>query len=255
VSLEFLSDDWLEEADRRSASLPVVPHLDTARIVYSSPKSEFATWSQVVEDGRLQWHRGAVTDRDVEVVWTRVQAFNVLSGAWDANTATANTTIVETRVDGRYVGPPPPMDIGRQREVEDLPPIPGATLRLGCECTDGPFGTTTFTLDFRDGRFVSARRGIFEGTDLALRVPFTELMALRQGLITVIDAIAAGDVAGSQGALMLMAGIAESAEYQRVMKAAASGNGSVAFAALGQIVRADAYRATMAELFAATASG
>ena len=224
-----------------------------ARLLYTITQPHPTQWAHVISHRGVHWIAGSIAKPDVEVRWSLEAAFSIVQGAWDGNTATAQTTILEDREGGRYVGPPPPMDFARQSELlSQLPHVPGATIRLACEYPSGPFGTTTCTYDFVDGQFKALRLGVVDGADVAVSIPFRQLVLLQQGRITVLDALAFGRVGGSQGALALMAGIVESAEYQCAMKASASGPGIDALATLGEVVEHAGYRRAMKDLLSKT---
>jgi len=209
-------------------------------------------WSQVVERGRVAWKREALADADVEIRSAATVAFDLLGRYADGNTITAATTIVEQRPDGRYEGPPPPVDFVQRPELAELPVIRGADMRAVFEHPNGPFGTTYYTLVFEDGRLVDMPMRVEPEPDAAVSFPFRELMLLRQGKITPLDAAAAGRVGGSQGALALLVGLVESSAYRCAMAACSAGPGTDAFLSLAALYDAPAYRDAVAVLLADT---
>lgn len=245
----FLSEEWIAGADQRCASLPA-PDGPEARLMFTIAEPERRQFAQVISPRGVHWFAGDIARPDVEIQWTLEAALNIMGGDWDGNAATAATIILEEREDGPYVGPPPPVDLEPHSELfEQVPRVAGATVLLACEIGGGPFGTTYSLLSYVDGQLEGVRLGAVECADVAISMPFRKLLLLRQGRINILEAVEDGRLGGSQGALAVLAGIVENTEYQRAMKASASGPGVEALAVMGEVSGQPAYQRAMNDLF------
>jgi hypothetical protein len=252
--VEFLSHEWFAVANRAFDDVAVASSYH-GRLQYATRRGSGTVirWSQVIADGAVSWLREALAYPDVEVASSELDAFCVLGRSINGNAATAATTMTELRPDGRYVGPPPPLDFALRPELGELPCVLGASLCVACEHTSGPFGTTHYTLVFEDGRFVDMELGVLPEADAALSFSFRQLMLFRRGEITMLDALEDGRVAGSQGALGLLAGLVESSAYLRAQAATAAGPAPNALIALGEASEQESYRHAMDAVLADTA--
>lgn len=251
--LEFLSEEWFAKARRSfDEALPLQPGVD-ARLRYQACDGQSVRrFGQLIGNGQIHWTGADIADADVEVRWRSDDAFEILRGRLVGNDAVAATTIVEERPTGTYEGPPPPLDFANEPTLHELPELPGADLRAALEYTQGPFGTIHYHVCFENGRLATLELGLIEEADVAVSVPFRQVMRFQRGEITVFELLLVGSIRGSEGAIGLFSGILESPEFRRSLHASAAGPGPLAFAALGDVTGQTLYRHLMDELMAET---
>jgi hypothetical protein len=90
-------------------------------------------------------------------------------------------------------------------------------------------------MKFLDGQLVAVMPEA-NHADVRVEMPFRSMLQLRRGEMTVLDCLDGGQVWGEQGAIIALAGIVESAPYQKVEWLCASP--SCALATLGDIAPA-----------------
>ena len=204
-------------------------------------------WHLVVEGGRVvTWEPGDLADAGVEVRWEPDDARAILTGELEAEEAQARTTIVEQGPGGEYIGPPPPMDIGQRRELEDMPTLPGATVLTAYRFRSGPFGTFDYFMRLEDGRVVDIGLGQTPEPDVRVEVTYRAMGLVRNGTITIIEALADGSVDGKIGAMALLAGVSEGYEFHRAEEQA--GPACLHLATLGELREVAAFREACAAL-------
>ena len=154
-----------------------------ARIQYDvATEGGSVRWCQVIDDGRVTtWERGDISAPDVEIRWSLDDAFEILAGGYTGARATLATTIGEQRPDGEYVGPPPPLDLAREPELERLRRIPDANLTLHYELRAAPFGAMQSSMVFVDGQLERLTAGLVGVADVVIELPFRQLMRMRGG--------------------------------------------------------------------------
>jgi hypothetical protein len=244
----LLSEGWLAAATERTRSLAPGPMPGDGRIQFVADGPGGAEWALIIAAGVIEaWRPGRVLDADVEIRWRAEDAGALLGGALSGTEATARTTMVEERLSGTYVGPPPPLDFVAAA-ADRLPALPGVDLRWQCRYVRGPFGAVDYALVFEDGQLVDAPLGVIDDADVSLGVPFSKAMLLRRGEITMLEALQDGRISGTEGSLAVLAGLLESPPYVEVMRECASGRGVLALAVLGEVASQDGYRRAMGEL-------
>jgi hypothetical protein len=253
ATTEFLSASWFDEVNESLRTVSVEPDARCSVAFSVDRGSEPVRWTEVVGGGSVEWQVGDAADADVEVRWPSTSvAFAILAGNAANEHVLASTTIAEQRADARYEGPLPPFDLGSRPEIERLPYVRDATLRLTLEHPFAPLGTMYLTTWFEEGRFVRMTPTVEPDADVAVSCPWRDVILMRQQKITIVDAVSHGKIGGSQGALTLLAGILEHPAYRSAQAACATGPGSDALATRGEIAATDAYRAALDALFAET---
>jgi hypothetical protein len=197
-----------------------------------------ATWHLVVEDGRVaSWAPGELPDRD--------------AGQLEGEEAHARTTIAERGPGGDYVGPPPPMDLAqRHAELEAMPPLPGATVLTSYRFTSGPFGDVLYYIRLEDGRVVDMGLGEPPDHDVRVVVSYRAMADVRNGTITIIEALGTGSVDGKIGPMALLAGVSEGPEFHLAEEQ--GGPAGLALATLGELREVAAFREACAALAGAS---
>ena len=240
----FLSDDWFAEA--RALTVDPAPERPRpgvgCRLQYEvssqsaqspqSARSAGCRFVQVVEDGALRrWERGELDRPDIEIRWDWEHARRIFRRELDGTDALSGTTVAERGPDRDYVGPPSPLDLGEQPELDDLPRLPDATISVQYEYPDGPFGHVSFAIVFVDGRVDAMQLGRVPEPDATVEVPFRVMAQVRRGDLSILEALEQGRVDGKLGPLGLLAGISESPEFHRAE--AACGASGIALGNLG----------------------
>jgi hypothetical protein len=257
TSLTFLGEEWFARSRAElGGSGPVLPGAN-ARIQYDvAAEGGGVRWCQVIDDGRvIAWERGDISAPDVEIRWSLDDAFEILSGRCAGAAAALATTIAEQRPNASYVGPPPPLDLGREPELGRLRRIPDANLTLHYELRAAPFGTMQSSMVFVDGQLQRLTAGLAGTGDVVIVLPFRQLMRLRRGDISMQDALQFGSISGAIDSMVFLAAILESLPYRHAALAAASGPAPMALAALGELGAANDYAKALADLMAATHRG
>jgi hypothetical protein len=204
-------------------------------------------WGLVVEDGRVvTWEPGDVAHPDAEVRWSPDDAAAVLGGRLEGDEAYRRTTVAEQTRDGDAVGPPPPMDIAERPELQALPSLPGATVLTQYRFRSGPFGPVHFWMRWEDGRVTGLDLGPVDDPDVRVEVSYRAMAKVRDGSITIIEALEDGSVDGKIGPMALLAGISEGREFQRAERA--GGPAGQALATLGELREVAAFREACAAL-------
>jgi hypothetical protein len=211
-----------------------------------------ATWHLVVEDGRVtSWALGELPDRDAEVRWRPDDAKAILAGQLEGEEAHARTTIAERGPGGEYIGPPPPMDLAqRHAELEAMPLLPGATVLTSYRFTSGPFGDLLYYIRLEDGRVVDMGLGEPPDHDVRVVVSYRAMADVRNGTITIIEALGTGSVDGKIGPMALLAGVSEGPEFHLAEEQ--GGPAGLALATHGELREVAAFREACAALAGAS---
>lgn len=206
-----------------------------------------ARWGLVVEDGRVvTWEPGELAEAEAEVRWSPEDAATVLSGRLEGDEAYRRTTVAERARAGDRVGPPPPMDIAERDELHALPALPGVTVLTQYRFRSGPFGTVDFWMRWEDGRITGIDFGLVDDADVRVEVTYRAMAKVRDGSITIIEALEDGSIDGKIGPMALLAGVSESREFQRAERA--GGPSGEALATLGELRDVPAFREACAAL-------
>jgi hypothetical protein len=204
-------------------------------------------WGLVVEDGRVvTWEPGELAEAEAEVRWSPEDAAAVLSGRLEGDEAYRRTTVAERARAGDRVGPPPPMDIAERDELHALPALPGVTVLTQYRFRSGPFGMVDFWMRWEDGRITGMDLGLVDDADVRVEVKYRAMVKVRDGSITIIEALEDGSVDGKIGPMALLAGVSESREFQRAERA--GGPSGEALATLGELREVPAFREACAAL-------
>ena len=208
-------------------------------------------WGLVVEDGRVAtWEPGDLADAEAELRWSAEDAAAVLTGRLEGDEAMRRTTLAERAAAGDYVGPPPPMDVAGRPELEALPELPGATVLTQYRFRSGPFGPVDFWIRWEDGRVTGLDLGRVDEPDVRVEVTYRAMAKVRNGSITIIEALEDGSVDGKIGPMALLAGVSEGREWQRAERA--GGPAGEALATLGELREVPAFREACAALVEAS---
>jgi hypothetical protein len=226
--LDFLSEDWLEAFHARvgpaageapdggSCRIEIVveERLHSAPIVFS------------IRDGQLESRAsGGSGAADLLLRWDLATAWGALSGAFDATRVAAATELEQRSADGAVQrGPMPPFDLARRPEILELPFVPDASLVVQLEFTSAPFGALSCAAVFEHGWLLRMESGVSPGAEVFLRLPFSELAALRRGDKEPLDVLDAGqlrvrDLGTAFPTLLLFGGLLEAPEVQRAQRA------------------------------------
>jgi hypothetical protein len=200
-------------------------------------------WVLVVEDGRVvRWEPGELPDAEADLRWSPEDAVAVLMGRLEGDEAYRRTMMTERSRNGtEYVGPPPPMDFPeRKDEIEALPLLPGVTVRTHYRFSAGPFGDVDFWIAWEDGRVTGMDLGRLDEPDVRVEVTYRAMAKVRDGSITIIEALEGGSVDGKIGPMALLAGLHETREWQRVERTV--GPSAPALATLGELREVTAFR-------------
>jgi hypothetical protein len=238
--IAFLSASWFEKAGELAAGTLTPRPGVSCRLQYEAASTR---WAQVVEDGSItRWEQGELQSADLEIRWNIDDAYRILHRGISGTEALAATTVV----DGDYVGPPSPMDLGQQAELARLPRLPGATLDVQYEHAAGPFGHVSFIISFVDGQVASMRFGRLDDRDALVEVPYLVMALVRRGDLSIYEAIERGRVEGQVGPLALLAGLTESPELHAAELAC--GRSGLALGQLGEATAVAGFETAMQEL-------
>ena len=248
MPVPYLTDEWFDEARSCLAVLPVGGNGLQCGLQFDVELPDgHLRWHLAVRDGGLRIGLGELPDADIELHHSVQHVWQVFNEEVNADDALAGYTVVEEQAGGRYVGPAPPMELGQQRELQDLPRIPGATLDVQYEYARGPFGPVSWYMSFVDGELESMDFGRCNEPDVVADATFLQMAQVRRGDIGILEAVAGGArVKGAEGALALLAGILESPEFHRAELAC--GRARSVLAVLGEVSADPAFSAAMDEL-------
>lgn len=253
LSAPLLSPAWFELSAGLLGAAPAATRGLAARILFDVDGRHVLV---AVADGEPLTLAPATDDRDADltIAMSADHAWAIASGAADGAAALAGCTVVEDRPDGRYEGPPSPAELGERPELADMVRIPGADLDVVYEYTRAPFGPLAFRMRVIDGlvdELAVGPPGSFHDADVVVGATFRQLVEVRRGEMTVLEAIVDGvTLAGSEGALALLAGISESPEFHQAELSC--GRSGVALAALGEAVNTPAVADVLGRLREAT---
>jgi hypothetical protein len=240
--VKFLAPEWFDQARPLLAPVEISPTA-SARVQFDAGER----WALVVEQGRIaHFDRGDIDGADVEVRWSREEAFAIWRRELRDDGAMQATTVVAAVLDGTYTGPPAPGDFFARPELRDLPEIPGASLVAQYRFKQAPFGVTNHFLTFADGRCIAGTFGTAEHADVLIEVFYEVIGPVRHGERTILEAIADGTVEGEMGPLALLAGIVESPEYRAAELA--TGRHPYALAVLGELDADERYASAFQQL-------
>lgn len=257
MALGFLSEDWFAALRATTDGCSTAEGADAWVGLTVELMAGTAEWSLVVSGGQvLDVGLGRREEADLVIECGLDDLWSVFAGQVDGTEALRRFKgWAPGESDGS--GVLSPLDLADQRELDGLPEIPGADLDVQYRYSEGPWGPVDFGLSFRDGRVSSALLGEPDHRDVTVRCTFLQMAQVRRGDIGILDVLAAGgEVAGSEGALALLAGISESPEF-RAAEVACGPSGPV-LGILGQYhdsCLAPALRAVMAETDAPPEAG
>lgn len=228
--MRFLSDAWLARAwvlleDDRAAAVRL-----SGRVQFRCAQRRAEVgWGFVVEGGRLVAVEREVVGPDVVVLQSYDDARKIFFGEIDGSEA-----LRRTRIEARdHTGPAPPDDLGAQVGLNALPRLIGATIVVQYEFSNGPFGHVSHWIEFVDGRVTGMAIGRCHGPDVTVTVPYFAMALVRCGEMSILEALALGEVTGSLGPMGALAGIVESPEFQQAEQA--TGRSAVALAAMSEV--------------------
>ena len=237
------SEAWFDEALDLVAPLPERPGVACA-VAFEAGATR---WHLVVEQGRVtRWGLGSIEHPELVLRLSPDTAEMIHRPGCDGTEALAGCMLVEAD-DSESV--PSPLDIGARPEPEALPTIPGATLTVQYHLSDGPFGDVDIWWSFESGRSRAMELGTAAVADVEVWVPFQRVAPLRSGEISILEAIEGdGRVEGSEGPLMLYAGLEESPEMQAVGRSC--GPSAAVFGSLGLVTNHAVFEEALIEMHA-----
>lgn len=238
----FLSEAWLEAARASTGSVRLRPGRAATLQFTVSSASEVVRYGLTIDEG-VQWSGGDLTKPDIEVRLDMEHAWRVFCGGCDGSEALARMSVIESGREQR----PSPIDLGDQLELGELPDVPGATLDVQYEYSEGPWGDVGFHLGFVDGRVAKIGLGPIAEPDVVARCTFLQMAQVRRGEMGILDVLAAGgSVDGPEGALALLGGISECAEFRRAEEAC--GGSGMALGTLGALQSSPVYQLALEEM-------
>lgn len=215
-ALEFLSPDWFQRIADGFA--PV--HLDGDPSASFELAVDGSASHLVVDAGRVTaLGPGARPDADLRLSWSADDAMRIAWGLLDGTEAMARTT---ARGPDPAVapGPPAPDGLTRRAGADALPRQLGVTIRVQFVHPGGPFGTCAWILDLDDGRI---RHEGFEmhgpeAVDVTVTVTYENVVRIRNGWCTTLEALQGGAIDGDIGAMIALAGILETPEFDALLR-------------------------------------
>jgi hypothetical protein len=248
----MLTEGWIRRAADVAVGTPTGPG-DLAVQYAAEDGAERLEHFQVFEGGRLAaWELGRIPEAPFTVVQTPDDQLRFLTGRLEGGEGQSRTWIEEVGPDGSVRRlRPPPLDEA-DLDWSPLPEVPGASLRNGMHLTGSPWRTISYTGEFRDGKRVAWELGV---TDAETTVTAKYALRMRniERLIGTPEMIEGGEVTGDWSKLMVLAGIAESDEFQSVSR---SGSGvRLPMATFAEAVAVLSYQQVQAELARAVPAG
>jgi hypothetical protein len=245
--MQFLSADWFAALGSVLEELA----LDPAAACRLNFSVDTTRWHLCIDSGHVtSFDAGHVESADAELQWTPQDALGIVHRHVRGGEALRRTTVVVPLHDGRYVGTPAPLNLRSRPELDEMPVVPGATLKIQYHYRSGPFGDVDYLMSFADGRCIEESLGTIPDADVTIDVTYRAMALTRAGEITILDALVGGNIEGAEGALMLVAGIREDRHYHAAELA--TGRHAIALAALGDLDTDERYAKFIAELDAAT---
>ena len=197
----------------------------------------------------VAWSPGDVDDPDIELRWGDVEvAAAVYRGDLSGTDVLAAVRVVAS---GQAETSAPPLELAAIAELDRLPLVPGAALRVQYEFSAGPFGPVSFWMTFSDGRSTGMGFHTVSDPDATVRITFAKMAAVRAGEMTVLQALEdGGQVDGGIGPLMVLAGLEESPELRAAEVACGPAGGVLG--TMGAVWDSVEHREAMAALAAVT---
>jgi hypothetical protein len=240
----FLDSEWFDRARELVVGVGSMPGIGY-RIQFDADGHR---WYQVAVDGAItEWADGDLDGPDMEIRLPLDVARRIHRGAIDGTEALGACTVAMP--DG-WTGPPTPIDIIDQPELDDLPEQPDADLLIQYRHSAGPFGPMSWWWRFVQGRSDSGDLGEIEEPDVIATLPFAKTVSLRLGNLSIYEAIEGGRLEGDVGPLMLLGGLLEAPEH--VAAREACGHRGIPLANLGLVTSQPEVRAALDALAAET---
>jgi hypothetical protein len=207
--------------------------------------------SRVVRDdgGGLSWEPRTSECEAVRLCWSRGDAQRLAVGALSGTRAMAATRIADASRRTPELSLPP-MGFVHAASAVEIPTMLGASLRAQFATTDGPFGAFSYVLELVDGVPSHEAFATAATADVVVTLPYQAIASVFAGSISVLEAIARGEVAGELAALAALAGVFESDEFRALM--AQSAHTALTLAALGDLRTAPAFQLALAHVVSAT---
>lgn len=107
---------------------------------------------------------------------------------------------------------------------EELPEVPGATVRAEVVVSDAPGGEVRYTLAFVDGRLSSSAVGSDSDAQVTITLPYAQALAVLDGELDANAAYMRGDLktTGHTGQLLRFLALQRSERYRAVLAGLAS---------------------------------
>jgi hypothetical protein len=206
--------------------------------------------SHVVFDrGRgAAWAPGDSARAEMRLCWTARDASRLATGALTGTEAMAATRIVDASTP-ELDGAMPPSGFVRGAPAAHVPAMLGASLVVQFATGDGPFGPFAFVLELIDGIPRRERFGTVASADVVVTLSFRAIASVFADRISVLEAVAGGQVAGELAALAALAGVFEGDELRALM--ARSAGRAQLLASLGNLPTTPAFRAALTHVSSA----
>jgi hypothetical protein len=192
---------------------------------------------------------GRLPDAQVGLMWSAQDAVRLALGTLAGNAAMIATRLHDAGSSNQLT-PVPPMGLMDRPEVQDLPKIQGASLRVQFLHPGGPFGECAYLLDFTDGRISAERLATAAVADVGVRVPYRAMALVRAGRISILEALAEGEIRGDIAPMASLAAILEGDEFAALM--APTANTALQLATLGDLRRDPVFQRVFGDLMAHT---
>lgn len=198
-------------------------------------------------EGPARWAPGASGQVVPRLCWSTMDAMRLARGELSGTEAMAATRLLDANASELGTALPP-MTFVRQAALVGLPRQFGATLRVQVGTTDGPFGPFAFALDLDDGLPVRERFTTLAAADVIVTLRYAAVASVFAGRMSVLEAIADGEVVGELAALAAFAGFLETDECRALMARAAPR--ALGLVALGDLRASPAFAAALAHITA-----
>ncbi len=116
--------------------------------------------------------------------------------------------------------PLPPLDEIDLVEFGEMPEIIGGDVKVQSVFTGSPWGEIHFITNFTNGRPTKSYLGWDDSCDVFLRIALADLIGLRNGTVTFLDAMHHGNIGGTTAMISLVAGLVDSRGYRSGWRAA-----------------------------------
>ncbi len=212
ANLTSFSPPWLDKWRERASKLPCQPGA-TLSVHWIPNRQETnsgieATFTFV--DGCLDLYNNSFIGSDLFIRANESILEASLSShrVSEEDLSSIRIAVEDTRTPKWW--PLPPLDEIDLAEFGEMPEIIGGDVRVQSVFTGSPWGEIHFITNFSNGRPTKSYLGWDDSCDVFLRITLADLIGLRNGTVSFLDAMHHGNIGGTTAMISLVAGLVDS---------------------------------------------